>query len=100
MSMPISTLHYPSTLDEFAVPEKEYLRQHPEYDYLCTGVVVFGNDGKLLLVQRAANEKAFPDLWVSWPKKTSRVKPPGRQPEHIPASLSLIVGIAMIFEAI
>lgn len=56
--------HAPS-LQEFAVNESEYLHQHPEYDVLCTGVVVFSKVGKMLLVQRAADEKAFPNLWVS-----------------------------------
>jgi isopentenyldiphosphate isomerase len=55
---------YPASLQEYAVNEAEYLRQHPEYHVLCTGAVVFDKNGKLLLVQRAADEKAFPNLWV------------------------------------
>jgi isopentenyldiphosphate isomerase len=55
---------YPSSLQEFAVSDKEYLRQHPGYDVLCTGIAVFDANGKLLLVQRAADEKAFPNYWV------------------------------------
>jgi isopentenyldiphosphate isomerase len=58
------TFDYPATLQEYAVNETEYLRQHPEYHVLCTGAVVFDKTGKLLLVQRAADEKAFPNLWV------------------------------------
>ena len=58
-------LEYSADLQEFALSEAEYLRQHPEYNVLATGAVVFNNDGKLLLVQRAADEKAFPDCWVS-----------------------------------
>lgn len=58
------TFNYPTSLEKYAVNAAEYLRQHPEYDVLCTGVVVF-NEGKLLLVQRAADEKAFPNMWVS-----------------------------------
>jgi isopentenyldiphosphate isomerase len=46
------------------VPEKEYIRLNPEYNVLCIGIVVFNPEGKLLLVQRAADEKAFPDCWV------------------------------------
>jgi hypothetical protein len=61
----ILSLDYPSSLQEYAVPEQEYLRQHPEYDLLVTGAAIFNKEGKLLLVQRAADEKAFPDLWVS-----------------------------------
>jgi isopentenyldiphosphate isomerase len=56
---------YPSSLEEYVVNAAEYLRQHSEYDVLCTGVVVFDKHGKLLLVQRAADEKAFPNMWVS-----------------------------------
>lgn len=56
---------YPPSLEEYAVNAAEYLRLHPEYQVLCSGVVVFNGDGKLLLVQRAADEKAFPNMWVS-----------------------------------
>ena len=58
-------LEYSADLQEFALSEAEYLRQHPEYSVLATGAVVFNKDGKLLLVQRAADERAFPDCWVS-----------------------------------
>lgn len=54
----------PPDLQEYAVPDHEFLRQHPEYDTLCTGVVVFDKEGKMLLVQRAKSEKAFPNAWV------------------------------------
>jgi isopentenyldiphosphate isomerase len=64
MAAPAS-LDYSSFLQEYAVSEQEYLHQHPEHDLLVTGAVVFNKEGKLLLVQRAADEKAFPDLWVS-----------------------------------
>ena len=64
--MTMSTpLEYSADLQEFAISEAEYLRQHPEYNVLVTGAVVFNRDGKLLLVQRAADEIAFPDFWVS-----------------------------------
>jgi hypothetical protein len=56
---------YEPALQEYAVNEQVYLQQHPEYDVLCTGVVVFDKDGKLLIVQRAADEKAFPNMWAS-----------------------------------
>jgi hypothetical protein len=58
------SLDYPSSLQQYAVTGTEYLCQHPEYDVLCTGIVVFNEDGKLLLVQRAADEMAFPNFWV------------------------------------
>jgi hypothetical protein len=59
------SLAYSADLQEFAVSEAEYLRQHPQYDVLGSGAVVFDGNGKLLLVQRAADEKAFPGYWVS-----------------------------------
>jgi isopentenyldiphosphate isomerase len=65
MTISVPSLHYPSSVQEYAVSEQEYLRQHPEYDVLVTGAVVFNREGKLLLVQRAADEKAFPNFWVS-----------------------------------
>jgi len=63
-------IDYPVALKEYAVTAQEYLSQHPEYNVLCTGVVVFDKTGKLLLVQRAADEKAFPNLWVCYPVST------------------------------
>ncbi|KAG9192542.1 hypothetical protein G6011_11276 [Alternaria panax] len=57
----MDTLDFPDFLQEFAVSEAAYLRQHPEYDCLVTGSVVFNEEGRLLLVQRAAEERAFPD---------------------------------------
>ncbi|KAH7382559.1 NUDIX hydrolase domain-like protein [Phaeosphaeria sp. MPI-PUGE-AT-0046c] len=59
----MTAFDYPSVLEDYAVNAAEYLRQHPKYHMLCTGVVVFNGDGKLLLVQRAADEKAFPNMW-------------------------------------
>ncbi|USP77405.1 cutinase transcription factor 1 alpha [Curvularia clavata] len=62
MTIPKS-LEYSADLQEFAISEAEYLRQHPEYNVLVTGAVVFNREGKLLLVQRAADEIAFADFW-------------------------------------
>lgn len=56
---------YPSSLQEYAISESAYLSQHHDVHILCTGAVVFNSEGKLLLVQRAKDEKAFPDAWVS-----------------------------------
>jgi 8-oxo-dGTP pyrophosphatase MutT (NUDIX family) len=64
MSQFIPKFDYPSSLNEYAVSASKYLEQHKEYDVLCTGVAVFNTEGKLLLVQRAADEKAFPNAWV------------------------------------
>lgn len=58
-------LDYAADLQEFAVSEAEYLGQHAEYHVLVTGAAVFNKEGKLLLVQRAADETAFPNYWVS-----------------------------------
>jgi 8-oxo-dGTP pyrophosphatase MutT (NUDIX family) len=60
----LPSFEHPSSLSEYAVNAAEYLRQHPEYDVLCTGAVAFDKHGKLLIVQRAANELAFPNMWV------------------------------------
>jgi hypothetical protein len=67
MTSTTTPFHYPPSLQEYAVTAEEYLDQHSEYHVLCTGVVVFDKTGKLLLVQRAADEKAFPNLWVRDP---------------------------------
>jgi hypothetical protein len=61
----MDSFHFSDSLQEFAVSEATYLRQHPGYDCLVTGSIVFNEQGKLLLVQRAAEERAFPDFWVS-----------------------------------
>ncbi|KAF2125042.1 hypothetical protein P153DRAFT_370362 [Dothidotthia symphoricarpi CBS 119687] len=63
MSTSTPSFDYDPSLQEYAVHEKEFLRQHPRYSVLCTGIVVFHENGKLLLVQRAADEKAFPNAW-------------------------------------
>lgn len=64
MTSSILPMDYPAALQEYAVTAKEYLSQHTEYQVLCTGIVVFNKEEKLLLVQRAKDEKAFPDYWV------------------------------------
>jgi hypothetical protein len=65
MTNPLTLPDHPACLNEYAINAAEYLRQHPEYSVLCTGVVVFDKHGKLLIVQRAADESAFPNMWVS-----------------------------------
>jgi isopentenyldiphosphate isomerase len=47
------------------VTESEFLAQNAQYNILCTGAVIFDGKGKMLLVRRAATEKAFPNFWVS-----------------------------------
>lgn len=59
---------YPSSLEEYMITEKQFYQRNPLYTKLATGAVVFNSDGKLLLVQRAASEKAFPNAWVTKPR--------------------------------
>lgn len=54
----------PSSLQEYAIREKDYLDRHDDVHIICTGAVVFNKEGKLLLVQRAKEEPAFPNFWV------------------------------------
>lgn len=56
---------YAHSLQEYAVSESEYLSQHHDVHIICTGAVVFNKAGQLLLVQRAKDEMAFPNAWVS-----------------------------------
>ena len=66
MNASILPFDYSTPLQEYAIPESNYLSQHLDVHIICTGAVVFNNEGKLLLVQRAKEEKAFPDVWVSF----------------------------------
>jgi hypothetical protein len=65
---------YPPSLQEYSVTEHEYLRQHPDIVCVCTGAVVFNQEGKMLLVQRAKEESAFPNLWVSLARGETRTQ--------------------------
>ena len=65
MASSLPPFDYPSSLQEYAIPEGDYLLKHQDVHIICTGAVVFNREGKLLLVQRAKEEKAFPNLWVS-----------------------------------
>lgn len=64
MSSLQAPFEYPPSLKEYMITEETYLKQNPEYLKVATGAVVFNNEGKILLVQRAKEEKAFPNLWV------------------------------------
>jgi 8-oxo-dGTP pyrophosphatase MutT (NUDIX family) len=61
LSSPLSFTHTHS-LSEFAIPLKEYLDQHPEYDGIAGGALVFDSQKRLLIIQRAAHD-SLPNLW-------------------------------------
>lgn len=65
MSKTILPFDYDPSLEEYVVNAEAFLSTHLEYDILCTGIAIFDQQGKLLLVQRAAEEHAFPNAWVS-----------------------------------
>ncbi|KAI1643868.1 NUDIX hydrolase domain-like protein [Daldinia loculata] len=52
----------PDSLATFKFPLKAYLQEHPEFNSIAVAAVVFNDDGKLLIVQRAAHD-SFPMLW-------------------------------------
>jgi len=58
------SFEYDPAVKEYLVSPADYLEQHSEYTHICTGLVVFNTQGKLLLVKRSATEKAFPNFWV------------------------------------
>ncbi|KAF2475706.1 uncharacterized protein BDR25DRAFT_331499 [Lindgomyces ingoldianus] len=60
---PLIAFEHPPCLQEYMISEKEFFQQNPQYTHLVTGAVVFNSEGNILLVQRAADEKAFPNLW-------------------------------------
>lgn len=66
-TMALAPFEYDPSLEKFKVSEREYLQEHPEFTAVCTGIVVFDQHGKMLLVKRAASEQAFPGFWVSSP---------------------------------
>ncbi|KAF2748631.1 hypothetical protein M011DRAFT_400032 [Sporormia fimetaria CBS 119925] len=53
---------YAASLQEYMIPESTYCQQHGIHMLVC-GAVVFDEQGRLLLVRRAEDEKAFPSLW-------------------------------------
>ncbi|KAF1980197.1 hypothetical protein BU23DRAFT_585972 [Bimuria novae-zelandiae CBS 107.79] len=54
---------YDASLEKFKVSEREYLQEHSDFTAVCTGIVIFNEKGELLLIKRAASERAFPNFW-------------------------------------
>ena len=66
---PIS-IHIPVELSHFAIPPQQFLQKSSNFDNLAVGAFIFSapdrnsaSPARLLLVQRAAAEKAFPHCW-------------------------------------
>ncbi|CAI6337098.1 unnamed protein product [Periconia digitata] len=51
------------SVHKYQVSEKEYLGQNSQHHVVCVGITIFNEENKLLLVQRAKSEKAFPCFW-------------------------------------
>ncbi|MCJ1230242.1 hypothetical protein MMC12_006914 [Toensbergia leucococca] len=67
---PIS-IHIPLSLSHLTVPLYQFIQDHrPKYDHLVVGAFIFApsdspatSPPRILLVQRAKTESAFPNLW-------------------------------------
>lgn len=63
---PIS-IHIPASLSHLTVPLAKFLERYPKYRMLAVGACIFSpssqNPSRLLLIQRAATERSFPNLW-------------------------------------
>ncbi|KAF2261506.1 hypothetical protein CC78DRAFT_499971 [Lojkania enalia] len=58
-----SPFEAPPDLQEYMVPDRVFIERNPQHNILAVGAVVFNSEGRMLLVQRAADEKAFPNFW-------------------------------------
>jgi 8-oxo-dGTP pyrophosphatase MutT (NUDIX family) len=69
MSDTVPIFHIPPGLHSLAVPLRTWLKDRPNYDRLVVGALVFAykpgenHQPRLLLVQRSADERAFPGCW-------------------------------------
>ncbi|KAI8960378.1 NUDIX hydrolase domain-like protein [Daldinia sp. FL1419] len=52
----------PDSLVAFKLPLKAYLQKNPQFNSVAVAAFVFNDEGKLLVVQRAAHD-SFPLLW-------------------------------------
>lgn len=63
---PIS-IHIPASLSHLAIPLETFLKENPKYHMLAVGAFIFTSPDqkppRFLLVQRAATELSFPNLW-------------------------------------
>src|SRR6266568_7948970 len=64
LSQPQPQFIVPQELAKFSISKSEFLAQNLKFQNLAVGAMVFHKD-RLLLVQRSASERAFPNLWVS-----------------------------------
>lgn len=62
LSQPQSQFIVPQELAKFSISKSEFLAQNLKFQNLAVGAMVFHKD-RLLLVQRSASERAFPNLW-------------------------------------
>lgn len=60
--LPGQNFNVPESLNHLSVSREEYLRLDPKYQQLVVGALVF-HGNRLLMVQRAATERAFPLVW-------------------------------------
>jgi 8-oxo-dGTP pyrophosphatase MutT (NUDIX family) len=57
---------FPASLAPYHVSREDYFKQNPQYQALAVGTLVFHNNGqedRILLVQRASTERAWPLMW-------------------------------------
>jgi len=60
----ISTPHIsmPADLEPYTITMAEFFKQNPQFQCLAIGAVVY-HKKRLLLIQRAADDRAFPNFW-------------------------------------
>ena len=79
VSPSLISIHIPQALQKHTIPLTAFLQAHPQYNNLAIGAFIFHpplsflfapcpgpssiSEWRLLLVQRAASEPAFPHLW-------------------------------------
>ena len=68
-------IHIPPSMKQYAITTTEYIAKNPQYQAVAVGAVIFNRpsdmtiqvydskDTRVLLVQRAAHERGFPNKW-------------------------------------